>query len=105
MTDFLARMAHEGAVLEIPARIDRGGGELLIRGHRYGQPGVVHVLAGGVRLETLVYRKDSYPWDVERIPVPEALTGRPLASTFSERRRKRTSTFRREGFSGSTGSR
>jgi hypothetical protein len=82
MTDFLARMAHEGAELEIPARIDRGGAELLIRGHRYGQPGVVHVLAGGVRLKTLVYRKDSYPWDVERLPVPETLAGSPLRVDF-----------------------
>ncbi len=82
MTDFLARMAHEGAALEIPTRIDRGGAELLIRGHRYGQPGVVHVLAGGVRLKTLAYRKDSYPWDVERLPVPEALAGSPLRIDF-----------------------
>jgi len=82
MTDFLARMAHEGAALAIPARLDRGGAELLIRGHRYGQPGVVHVLAGGVRLETLVFREDSYPWDVERMKVPEVLSRSPLRIDF-----------------------
>jgi len=82
MTDFLARMAHDGAALVIPARIDRGGAELLIRGHRYGQPGFVHVLAGGVRLKTIVFREDSYPWDVERMKVPEVLTGSPLRIDF-----------------------
>ncbi len=73
MTYFAARMAFQNASVRIPAVVDAGDGELRLRLHRYGQPGLVHVLANGIRLDTLVFEHDSYPWDVRRLKVPSQL--------------------------------
>jgi hypothetical protein len=82
MTHFLARMAHEGATLEIPAQLTQGDAEILLRGHRYGQPGLTHILAGGIRIGTLVFREDSYPWEVYPLRIPHVIARRPMRIEF-----------------------
>ncbi len=71
MTYFAARMAFPGAGLRIPALVSGGDGELRLRAHRYGQPGIVHVFGNGIRLGQIVFVSDTYPWEVFRFEVPE----------------------------------
>ncbi len=83
MTHFVAREAHPGAALGIPSVVRDGDAELKLRVHRYGRPGVVHVLGNGILLGSLVFESDSYPWDVRRLRVPEiVLRGETLRLDF-----------------------
>lgn len=72
MTYFQARVAYDGARLRLPTVVRGGDGELALRVHRYGQPGIVRLFARGVELGRVVFERDSYPWDVRTIPVPRA---------------------------------
>jgi hypothetical protein len=69
ITYFQARMAHDGARIRIPSIVS-GDARLRLRVHRYGQPGIVRIFASGVELGSLVFEKDSYPWEVRSLRLP-----------------------------------
>ena len=81
MTYFAARMAFPGAGIRLPAFVSGGAGEVRLRAHRYGQPGIVHVFGNGIRLGRIVFHNDTYPWEVFRFEVPETIF-RPEALTL-----------------------
>lgn len=72
MTYFAARQAYPGAGIRVPARVSDGDGELQLRAHRYGRPGIIHVFGNGIHLGSLVFVHDTYPWEVFQLRVPAA---------------------------------